>query len=271
MGIGLAVARRMASLGADISIFARRQEPLVQAAAEIERDLKRAAQRVSYWQLDVADQAQVANVMQAAVAKAGVPDVLVNCAGRAYPDYFENISYEQFADTMRVNVHGCWNTVSALVPRMKEKGGYIVNTSSVAGLLGVFGYTDYCASKFALVGFSEALRSELRRYGIVVSVLCPPDTLTPGLEKENETKPKETRAVAEGAKIMSTEDVAGALIAGMSKESFIIIPGVDGRFAILAKRLFPGLLEKLIDRRIRRAAGVPPARTRGTQRGERGL
>jgi short-subunit dehydrogenase len=256
VGIGLAVAKRMASLGADVTIFARRREPLIQAVAEVERDRKRPGQRVSFWQMDVGEHDQVREVMQAAVQDVGVPDVLVNVAGRAYPDHFESISYEQFADTMKVNLHGCWNTVSALVPSMKQKGGYIVNTASVGGLLGVFGYTDYCASKFAVVGFSEALRSELKPHGIMVSVLCPPDTRTPGFEKENETKPKETWAVSEGAKIMSAEDVASALIAGMAKEEFLIIPGRDGRLALLAKRWFPGLVEKWINRRIRKAQGA---------------
>jgi NAD(P)-dependent dehydrogenase (short-subunit alcohol dehydrogenase family) len=252
-GIGLAVAKRIAALGADVTIFARRREPLVQAVEEIERDCRRPAQRVSWWQLDVADRDRVQEVMGVAVEEMGVPDVLINCAGRAYPDHFENISPEQFAETMTVNLHGCWNTVSALVPRMKEKGGYVVNTSSLAGLIGVFGYTDYCASKFALVGFSEALRSELKPHGIVVSVLCPTDTLTPAFEKENETKPKETWAVSEGARIMSAEDVATALISGMAKGSFLIIPGTDGRLTALAKRLFPKLVERWMDRRIRKA------------------
>jgi len=60
-------------------------------------------------------------------------------------------------------------------------GGYIVNTASLAGLIGVFGYTDYCASKFAIVGFSEALRSELKPHRIMVSVLCPPGRRHAGL------------------------------------------------------------------------------------------
>ena len=68
----------------------------------------------------------------------------------------------------------------------------------MAGFVGVFGYTDYCASKFAVVGLSEALRQELRPCGITVSVLCPPDTDTPGLANEDLTKPAETKAVSAG-------------------------------------------------------------------------
>ena len=263
MGIGLAIARTITGLGSHVVIFARRKEPLERALQEITAVRPSTNQRVAYRQLDVADPHQVSQVMGAVVAEIGVPDVLINCAGRAYPKHFEDISYEQFAETMRVNVHGCWNTVSTLLPHMKRRGGYIVNTSSLAGLLGVFGYTDYCASKFALVGFSEALRSELKPYGIAVSVLCPPDTDTPGFATENQTKPDETRAISGNARVMHPQAVADALIRGMAKRSFLIIPGFEGRLGALAKRLFPGLVDRIMDRTVHKVAS---ARAAGVQR-----
>jgi len=254
LGIGLAIAKRAAGLGAHVVVFARRREPLEQAAAEISAVRKTATQKVANRQLDVVDPLQVSRVMEAAVTELGCPDVLVNCAGGAQPRRFEDISFAQFDQTMRLNVYGTWNVVQALLPHMKARGGYIVNTSSLAGLMGVFGYTDYCASKFALVGFSEALRSELKPYGIAVSVLCPPDTDTPGLESENATKPEETRAIAATAKVMSADAVAAALFRGMAKRRFLIIPGAEGKVAALAKRLFPGLVERTMDRTIRAVA-----------------
>jgi NAD(P)-dependent dehydrogenase (short-subunit alcohol dehydrogenase family) len=257
-GIGLAVAARMAGLGADVLVFARRREPLERAVAELAPRRTRADQRVAHRQLDVADPQAVAAVMAEAVADFGVPDVLVNCAGRSTPRYFEDVSYEQFAETLRVNLHGCWNTVSALVPHMKARGGYIVNTSSLAGLIGVFGFTDYCASKFALVGFSEALRSELKRYGITVSVLCPPDTDTPGFATENLTKPAETRALSGRASLLGPDDVARALLAGMARRAPVIVAGFDAKLAALAKRLAPWLVEWISDREIRRAGTKRP-------------
>src|SRR6185503_5941588 len=107
------------------------------------------------------------------------------------------------AETMAVNLAGCWHMIQALLPHMKARGGYIVNTASLAGLIGVSGYSDYCASKFALVGYSEALRAELKLVGIEVSVLCPPDTDTPGFATENRTKPEETKAISASARLMS--------------------------------------------------------------------
>ena len=123
--------------------------------------------------------------MAEVVQSFGAPDILINNVGRALPRYFEDVTFEQFDETMKTNLYGAWNTISVLVPHMKAGGGTIVNVSSMAGFIGVFGYTDYCASKFAVVGLSEALRQELRRYGITVAVLCPPDTDTPGLANED--------------------------------------------------------------------------------------
>jgi len=252
MGIGLAVAKRFAAGGADVTLFARRRLPLEEALAQLERVRRAPDQRLAFLELDVCDPAAVCAVMQRLVAADGAPDVLFNCAGRAYPRRFEEISYEQFADTMQTNLHGCWNTVSALVPSMKARGGYIVNTASLAGLIGVFGYTDYCASKFAVIGFSEALRSELKAHGITVSVLCPPDTDTPGFATENTTKPPETQAISASAKLLTADDVADALLAGMARRAPLIIPRFHGKLSALAKRFAPWLVERTMDRAIAR-------------------
>ncbi len=259
LGIGFAIAQRMAALGADVTIFARRREPLERAAERLRAACCRATQSVAVQQLDVADRSQVAATMGTLVAERGAPDILVNCAGRAYPRRFEDITYEHFAETMVVNLHGCWNTIAALLPHMKSRrGGYIVNTASVAGLIGVFGYTDYCASKFALVGFSEALRAELKPYAIAVSVLCPPDTDTPGFATENLTKPEETRAISASAKVLSADAVADTLMRGMARGRFLIVPGFDSRLGVLVNRLVPGLVHRVMDRTVlkvgRRAA-----------------
>src|SRR5512143_354866 len=254
-GIGLAAATQLAARGADVAIFARRHEPLEAAAATIAARQVRADQRVSWRQCDVADAAQVATVLAAAVAELGPPAVLINCAGRAVPDYFERIAATQLDETLRINLAGTWHAIQAVLPHMRaRRRGHIVNVSSLAGLIGVFGYTDYCASKFALVGFSDALRAELRRDGIVVSVLCPPDTDTPALAEENRTKPAETHAVSAGASLLSADAVAAALLAGIARRRFLIIPGREARFAHLMKRFFPGLVTWVMDRQVAKAA-----------------
>jgi 3-dehydrosphinganine reductase len=253
MGIGLAVARRLASLGAHLLVGARSAAPLAVAVSTLTAQRRSQQQRIASCQLDVCDDAETRRVLQTACEEFGIPDVFINCAGRAVPNYFEQISYAQFVETLRVNLQGCWSSTAALLPHMRPRGGYVVHTASLAGLLGVFGYTDYCAAKFGVIGFCEALRSEVKPYGIGVSVLCPPDTDTPGFATENATKPRETRAVSAGAKVLSAESVAAALLDGLARGRFLIIPGRAGRLAVLAKRLWPGLVERLMDAQIRRA------------------
>ncbi|MGQ9537004.1 MAG: SDR family oxidoreductase [Actinomycetota bacterium] len=253
-GIGLATACLLAGEGADVVIFARGRERLEEALRKIEWAKKREGQRAAWKQMDVTDHGEVMRVMEETVGEFGVPDILINCAGRAYPNYFENISYEQFDETMKIHAYGAWNTVSALFPHMRKRGGYIVNTSSVLGFMGIFGYTDYAASKFAVVGFSEALRSEARRHGIGVSVLCPPDTDTPGFAVENLTKPLETRAISEGGGLLQPGQVAEALLKGMKKGVFMIGPGSAGSLYRL-KRFFPWLVDIFTERAIKKVAG----------------
>jgi 3-dehydrosphinganine reductase len=246
-GIGLALARLMAEKGASVIIFARRQQVLDAALKEVCASGSAAGQRHACLPMDVANRQEVVEVLARAVAAYGVPDVLVNCAGRAIPRYFEDISYEQFDETLKVDMYGTWNTTSVLVPLMKAKGGHIVNVSSIVGFVGIFGYTDYAAAKFGVLGFSEALRSELKRYNIAVSVLCPPDTDTPGFAEENKTKPMETKVISATANVMKPGDVAEALLKGMARKEFIIIPNADGRFTYVMKRLLPGLVEMVTD------------------------
>jgi len=252
-GIGLAFAKLMAAKGAVVIIFARRRQALDEALKEVSASGGAAGRKHACIVMDVADREQVKSVLAGAVAEYGVPDVLVNCAGRAIPRYFEDVSYEQFDETLKVDLYGTWNTTSVLAPLMKERGGYIVNVSSIVGFVGIFGYTDYAAAKFGVMGFSEALRSELKRYNIAVSVLCPPDTDTPGFAEENKTKPPETKAISASASLMKPADVALSLLKGMAKKESIIIPNADGRFTHIMKRLLPGLVELVTDAQARKA------------------
>ena len=248
-GIGLAAGKELARRGANILVMARREPLLKQAIEAFQQQAASPDQRFAYLALDASDPKQVEEAVNKALELIGPPQVLINCAGRAYPHRFEDVTFDQFDETMRVNLYGAWNLTAACLPHMNA-GGHIVHTSSVAGLIGVFGYTDYCASKFAVIGFCEALRGELKPRNIAVSVLCPPDTDTPGFETENTTKPEETKAISGSVKLMSPDDVAKALLKGMVSESFLIIPGFESRGSVLIKRIWPGLVQWIMDREV---------------------
>ena len=253
-GIGLTTAKLLAAEGANVLILSRSRDRIDHALGEIKERRKSEEQRVSGMQLDVSRNDQVNLVMANAVEEFGAPDLLINSAGKAIPRPFEEISYEQLDDIMRTNFYGAWSTIHALLPHMKKKGGgHIVNVSSMAGFIGVFGYADYGASKFAMMGLSETLRMELRQYNIRVSVLCPPDTDTPGYDLENRTKPPETWAIGETAKLIEPEVVAGALLKGIRKERYMILANAEGWLVYLTKRYTPFVLEWMLDRAVRKA------------------
>ncbi len=252
-GIGLELTKLMVQEECHVIIFARTEAKLIEATKEIESCHKQESTCVNFRVLDVSNNSEVTRVIEECISNYGVPDLLINCAGRAIPQRFSDISYEQMDQTMKVNFYGIWNTCSALIPHMKKKGGWVLNTSSMVGFMGVYGYTDYAASKFAIMGFSETLRSEMKQHNIGVTVLCPPDTDTPGFETENLTKPDETRMISEGAKIMSADAVARTALKGMKKGKKVIVPGFDGKFAYWMKRHFPIIVEMVMQKSIKKA------------------
>ena len=128
---------------------------------------------------------------------------------------------------MDVNYFGTVYVTQALVPGMiKRHSGHIINISSMAGFMGVYGYTAYCGSKFAVRGFSDTLRSELKEYHVRVSVVFPPDMDTPGLIEENKYKPALTRRFEEdNGGIVKPEDVASSVINSAARGKYIICPG----------------------------------------------
>ncbi len=247
-GIGLATAERLVVQGANVVLLARRPDALDAAAQAIRQVRRRSDQRVHAYTLDATDLDACRRVFRLAIEENGPPDLLMNSAGISHPHYFEDVTPEQFDEVLKVNLYATFNAAHVLVPHMRDRGGAILNVSSVAGLVGVFGFTSYSAAKFAVIGFSEALRAELKRFGITVSVLCPPDTDTPMLYREDRTKPVETKAISKGARVMSADAVARAALKGVYRGNFLIVPGMDAKASLWAKRLVPGVVELVLDR-----------------------
>lgn len=250
-GIGKAIAKQFARRGAHLFLIARRSELLDAACAELEELAVEKAQRITCFKADVSDQAAVQDAVRAAEEKCGPVAVLANSAGVSNPGYVEKLPISGMEAEIRVNYLGTVYMIKQVLDgMMQRRQGWILNVSSLAGLKGIFGYTGYCGSKFAVMGFSEALRSELRPYGIVVSVLCPPDVDTPMLEAENKVKPLETLRISEGARVMQPDEVARAAMEGLEKGRFIIIPNFAGTMLRIANRLAPSLVDKALNNTI---------------------
>ena len=223
-GIGLALGQLLARDGARVWVLARRKEVLEQAVKTLASPDGQQHGMVS---ADVTSWEQVQAAVQRVRGEAGVPDVLINAAGAAHAGYVQETPLQLFHEMMDLNYFGIVNMVMTILPDMLQRGsGYIVNFSSGAGFLALFGYAAYIPSKFAVRGLCDSLRLELKPLGIRVSAVFPPDTDTPGLANENKTKPFETLE-AFSSQVLPAEKVAQAVLRSMKRGQYVILPGAE--------------------------------------------
>jgi 3-dehydrosphinganine reductase len=255
-GIGLATAQLLSAAGASVWLVGRRAALLDAALDEVRAvALCPPEQRFGRTTLDVGDAEAVRRALPEAIDGLDGLDALISNAGIVCPGLVDELGDAAFEAMMRTNYFGGVWLVRACLPHL-SRGGRIVLVSSLAGLLGIYGYTGYAASKYALAGFAEALRQELVPRGISVSIAFPPDTDTPGLTEENLTKPRVTAAVAGAVKPLSAEHVARALLRGAAARRYQIVPGAMTRLTYRLHRYLPWLVRGVIDRSIRRALGA---------------
>lgn len=170
-GIGRAVALECARRGANVVIAARREQALRATADECRQFGVRAEAVVT----DVTRRDECTRL----IASAGTVDVLINNAGFAIFDAIESAQPDDLRAMMETNYFGAVHCTQAVLPQMLARGaGTIVNVASIAGLMGYARMGGYCATKFALVGFTEALRDEVIRRGVRVALVCPGTTET---------------------------------------------------------------------------------------------
>lgn len=252
-GIGAAISAVYAARGANVSLVARGA-----AALESRRDAlvsRHPGQRFRCETADVRVTESLAMAIRNCELDLGPIDVLVTSAGVVEPGRFEFQPPERFAEQIDTNLMGTVNAVRAVYPGMIARGsGRIVMIASGAGLIGIHGYSAYCASKFGLVGFAEALRQEARSTGVGISICFPPDTDTPQLDAELKLRSAEASAIIGLAPRWSAERVARVTVERATSGRFAIYP--SAQLALLA-RLGPLVapLRHFIDSRIRKADG----------------
>lgn len=169
-GLGLVLAREFASRGARLTLCARNSEELDRARA----DLEARGAEVFTLPCDVTDRAQVERMVEIVREHYGQIDVLVNNAGIIAVGPMETMTVEDFEEAMRVHFWASVYTTLAVAPEMQQRrAGRIVNITSIGGKISVPHLLPYDASKFAQVGFSEGLRAELAKDGVLVTTVCP--------------------------------------------------------------------------------------------------
>ena len=261
-GIGLELGRQAAAAGARVSLIARDLAKLAAARAAIRAAVPGGAEVVTA-SADVAVEAEILGALQAAEKVHGPVDVLITSAGVARPGHFAEVPVAVFERTMAVNYFGTLYPLKAVVPAMRQRGrGAVVLISSGAGLVGLFGYTPYAPSKFALRGLAEALRGELQDTGVSVTIVYPPDTDTPQLAEENLTKPAETKALTAGGGLWTAEAVARVTLAGVQRGRFAITPGFQLTALAWLHSLLAPILRWHFDR-LARQTGRRAARDQG--------
>lgn len=247
-GIGKALVIKLSDLGAKIWVLARDERKILSLISEIGEK----SDSLNYYLIDVRDYEGLKNISDEFKQKNISIHGLINSAGVAHPAEFDKLGVEQYRWLMEVNYLGTVHSVLAFKSLMSA-GSFIVNISSMAGLIGVYGYSAYGGSKFAVRGFSDVIRSELKLKDIHVSIVYPPDTDTPQLTYENKIKPAITKKIAGSANILSASNVADEIIRGIRRKKYLIIPGFESKLIYHLSNILGPLFYPVMDFMVNRA------------------
>ena len=239
-GIGAASAVRLArEPGASVVLIARREERLRELAASI-------GEAASWVAADLLDDEAPATILAHVKQRHGRLDVLVNNAGASWPASFADGGYESVRRTMAINFDAHVRLTEALLPELRRSGGAIVNVASLSGRVARATMGAYCASKFALAGWSDSLRCEERAHGLHVGLVLPGFIATEGFPQEELLASPLTRWI-----VSTPAKVAEAICrVGIDRQRERYVPrpyGVAAVMRMLAPRLVCGALERVGD------------------------
>lgn len=231
-GIGKETARTFAREGAKVVICGTNEGLIKEVVAEI----KAAGAEALGFRVDVSKRADV-DVMVAEVLKAwGRIDILVNNAGITADAMLKKMTEEQFDRVININLKGVYNCAQAVLDAMTEQGGgVILNASSVVGLYGNVGQTNYAAAKWGVIGMTKTWAKELGRKGIRVNAVAPGFIMTPMTEAVPEKVLDMMKEKAPLQKLGKPEDIANAFLYLASDEASFVtgtVLSVDGGLVI---------------------------------------
>lgn len=232
-GIGQRLSQLLAGRGADVIAID------LNFSADARSTLEASGTgRVHFAELDVRDSSAVDAAVEAGVAEVGAPQLVINSAGVVVAKSFAETSEEEFRRVVDINLYGSRNVAAATLPHL-QSGGHLVLVASLAGIVANYGYSAYCASKFGVVGMAEVLRLEQKPRGVNVSVVTPPEVMTPMVDEERRSGSKLTGEMKQFAGSMELEPAAQAILAGIDGGGFLIIPSARAKATRLLNRLTP--------------------------------
>lgn len=242
-GIGLALAERFGKAGSKVMITGRNQESLDKAVVVLQAK----GITVSAFQADVSKEADNKAMAEAAIRQYGTIDILVNNAGISMRALFAEVDLEVVRKVMDINFYGVLYATRYCLPEITKNKGSIVGVSSIAGFRGLPGRTGYSASKFALNGFLEVLRTELLTTGVHVLTACPGFTASNirlrALTKDGNAQGKSPR---KEEKMMTADECAEHIYKAVVKRKRTLVLTSQGKFTVWLNKWWPSLADKLV-------------------------
>lgn len=253
-GIGRALAYEFGRKGSKILITGRNQEELARTAAA----LKEKGIIAHYVSADVSLPADNKVMAEEAMKIFGRIDILINNAGISMRAIFEEVDPDVIKKVMDINFYGVVYATKFCLPEIIKNRGSIVGISSIAGFRGLPARTGYSASKFALNGFLESLRTELLKSGVHVLTACPGFT-TSNIRKRSLTEDGSSQGESprKEEKMMSAEECAAHIYRATVKRKRTLVLTLQGKLVVFLNKWFPSLADKIVYNVMRKEANTP--------------
>ena len=253
-GIGKACAIAFGQAGCKVVIVGRNPERLAATSAEL------AQLNIEHLlvEADVSKETDAARIAEATIKRFGRIDILINNAGISMRALFEDAELDVIRRVMDVNFYGTVYATKFALPYIIAAKGSVIGVSSVAGYRGLPGRTGYSASKFAMQGFLEALRTELLPKQVHVLVACPGFTASnirnTALAANGQAQGESPR---DEDKMMTAEEVAGQILKATIYRKRDLIITVQGKFTVLMNKFFPAIMDKLVFNHMKKEKDSP--------------
>lgn len=253
-GIGKACAMLYAKKGAKVVMASRNMEKLSSAAAAVSE----INEEVLPVQCDVSKKEDCERLIKETVQKYGQIDVLINNAGISMRAIFKDLELEVIEKVMNINFWGAVYCTKYALPYLLKSKGSVVGVSSIAGYIGLPARTGYSASKYAMQGFLDALRTENLKTGLHVMVACPGFTASnirkTALSADGSSQGETPR---DEAKMMTSEEVAQYIVKGVDKRKRTLVLTTEGKLGVILSKIFPKFIEKQVFQKMAKEPNSP--------------
>ena len=253
-GIGKALAQTFGQKGSKVLITGRNPEELAKAVGE----LKQLGIEVEGFRADVSIEEDNRKMAESALSHFGRIDVLINNAGISMRALFEEVDLNVVKKVMDINFYGVLYATKYCLPEIKKNKGSIIGVSSIAGFRGLPGRTGYSASKFALNGFLEVLRTELMKTGVHVLTACPGFTAS-NIRKRSLTKDGSSQGESprNEQKMMTAEQVAERIYSATVHRKRTLVLTTQGKLAVFLNKWLPSVADKMVYNVMAKEANAP--------------